>query len=148
MRVLRVLLRCFAYLWALPYTLFGVSAGLVMLCCGGRVRWCHGAAEFHGGALARWFTRLPRPVRFDAITLGHTILALDESTLECWRHHEHVHVAQYERWGIFFVPAYALSSLWQLACGRCAYRDNHFEKQACAVDVPPTDAVPSGKNAA
>ena len=43
-----------------------------------------------------------------------------------------MHVRQYERWGIFFLPAYALSSLWQLAHGRDWYRDNRFELRAYA----------------
>jgi hypothetical protein len=41
-------------------------------------------------------------------------------------------VRQYERWGAFFIPAYLLSSLVQLARGRDPYRENHFERQAYA----------------
>jgi hypothetical protein len=68
-----------------------------------------------------------------ALTLGHVILGRDRSCLERCRRHERVHVGQYERWGPLFLPAYAASSLWQLACGRDPYRDNHFERQAFAV---------------
>ena len=32
--------------------------------------------------------------------------------LNSLRDHEQVHVAQYERWGVFFVPGYLLSSAW------------------------------------
>lgn len=46
--------------------------------------------------------------------------------------HERVHVAQYGRWGLFFLPAYGLSSLWQLIRGRRPYWDNHFEIEARA----------------
>ncbi|MDO8964417.1 MAG: hypothetical protein Q7W30_08015 [Coriobacteriia bacterium] len=49
--------------------------------------------------------------------------------------HEHVHVRQYERWGPFFLPAYAISSLVQLARGGDPYRDNRFERQAYAESV-------------
>ena len=33
----------------------------------------------------------------------------------------------------FFLPAYALSGLWQLVHGRHWYRDNFFERQAYVV---------------
>ena len=70
------------------------------------------------------------PGRFTAITLGHVIIAACSNDLDRCRAHEHVHVAQCERWGPFFIPAYLLSSLWQLARGRRMYRDNAFEKEA------------------
>ena len=44
-------------------------------------------------------------------------LLLDSSS-----NHEQVHVAQYERWGVFFVPGYLLSSAWQTASRRHAVR--------------------------
>jgi hypothetical protein len=69
------------------------------------------------------------------MTLGHVILAVDRSALNELRVHEHVHVRQYERWGPLFVPAYFLSSLLQLLRGRHPYRENHFERQAYAVDA-------------
>jgi hypothetical protein len=68
----------------------------------------------------------------EALTLGHVVLGRDRRCLERCREHERVHVAQYERWGPLFLPAYLLSSLWLLATGRDPYRDNPFERQAFA----------------
>ncbi len=59
---------------------------------------------------------------FEAITLGHVIVAggrLDDRLLA----HELAHVAQHERWGPLFYPAYLLAS----AAG---YRRNPFERAA------------------
>jgi len=76
--------------------------------------------------------------RFRAITLGHVILATDKATLSAAREHEHVHVRQYERWGPLFLPAYIISSGWQILLGRRIYRDNYFERQAFASDAERT----------
>jgi hypothetical protein len=126
--------RCAAYLWASPNSLLGLTAGLLMLASGARVRSVQGVAEFHGGSIARLFAKLPHPYCFAAITFGHVILGCDPQQLDAARRHEHVHVRQYERWGPFLLPAYALSSLWQLLNGRRIYRDNVFEREAYAVD--------------
>lgn len=123
--------------WAAPYTALGLLGGLVMLAAGGRVRVVRGTFEFSGGRIGHGVDRLPLRCRFSAITLGHVILGVSAPALDALRDHEQVHVAQYERWGLFFVPAYWLSSAWQICCGRCAYRDNYFEKQARAIDVAP-----------
>jgi hypothetical protein len=100
----------------------------MLLGAGARV--VEGAIEFSGGRLGALLasSAIGCPVR--AVTLGHVILGTDAATLDCARSHEQVHVRQYERWGPFFLPAYLLSSLWQLACGRRCYRDNWFERQA------------------
>ena len=124
-----------AWLWASPNTLLGWALGLVVLSLGGRLQFVSGVAEFHGGALSRLARSLPPRMRFGAITLGHVILGVSSDALARLRTHEHVHVRQYERWGPFFLPAYALSSAWQLANGRGAYRSNHFERQAFAQEA-------------
>ena len=80
------------------------------------------------------------PLRFDAITLGHVILALDCLCLEAVRAHEHVHVRQYERWGALFVPAYLAASVWQGLRGGALYRDNVFEREAYAAS--PISSMP------
>lgn len=67
---------------------------------------------------------------FRAITFGHVIIAVTRYELERMRAHEHVHVRQYERWGMFFFAAYIASSVWQLLRGRNAYWDNCFEVEA------------------
>ena len=126
-------LRIARYAWPSPYTVLGLLLGALSLLFGGRWRRHLGALEFFGGYLGAALARLPQPLGFSAMTLGHVILAVDRSALAQLRHHEHVHVRQYERWGPFFVPAYLLSSLLQLLRGRNPYRENHFERQAYAL---------------
>lgn len=91
---------------------------------GWRVRPRHGPAGW-----------LLRRSHFDAITLGHVVLAVDARAMWRWRQHERVHVRQYERWGALFFPLYLGASLWALARGGSAYRDNALEREAFA---PPT----------
>ena len=122
------------YLWALPNSLLGLAAGLLMLAAGGRARVIEGALEFGGGAIGRALIDRQPPFRFRAMTLGHVIVGASAEDLDAARPHEQVHVRQYERWGPFFLPAYLLSCAWQLACGRSGYRDNYFERQARAHD--------------
>lgn len=120
------------YLWASPYTALGLVLGAVALLCGARWRTHLGVVEFFGGRLGALLAKLPQPLAFSAMTLGHVILAVDRSALAQLRQHERVHVRQYEHWGPFFLPAYLLSSLLQLLRGRNPYRENHFERQAYA----------------
>jgi hypothetical protein len=124
--------RLFRYLWAAPYTLLGLLLGAVAILCGAGARRHHGVVEIYGGAIGRRLARPRQPLGFAAMTLGHVILAVDRSALVQLRYHEHVHVRQYERWGLLFLPAYFLSSLLQLLRGRNPYRENHFERQAYA----------------
>ena len=126
-----------AYAWAAPNTALGLVAGLAMLAMGGQSRVVRGTLEFSGGLLPAGLARLPPQWRFSAITLGHVILGVNAQVLDLLRDHEQVHVAQYGRWGPFFIPAYLLNSAWQMCCGRCAYRDNYFERQEHAIDVAP-----------
>jgi hypothetical protein len=135
MSIARIAWRTAGYLWASPNSALGALAGLAVLCLGGRARYHTGTLEFGGGLLGKLVERLPARCRFSAITFGHVILGIDESVLAQARVHERVHVRQYECWGPFFLPAYALSSAWQLACGRCAYRDNFFERAAFATEA-------------
>ena len=58
-----------------------------------------------------------------AITLGHVIVFTREPTPRLWRH-ELAHVAQYERFGLAFLPLY----LWFYA--RHGYVAHPFERQA------------------
>lgn len=132
MKFFSIGVRLAAYLWAGPNTLLGAMAGILVLGFGGRVRLVQGVAEFHGGLVGRFFAALPAGYRFSAMTLGHVILGISPAALEAVRSHEHVHVRQCERWGPLFLPAYGLSSLWQLLRGRRVYRDNYFERQAFA----------------
>ena len=86
------------------------------------------------------------PWRFQAITFGHIVLGFSHAVLAQVRAHEHVHVRQYERWGILFFPLYLGSSVWQLLRGRDPNWRNHFEVAAFRNSAPlPSalaDAVP------
>lgn len=122
--------RLIGYAWASPNTAIGVALGGLSVLFGARARLVDGVIEFTGGELGTFFASPLVGCPFRAVTLGHVILGTDAASLDCARTHEHVHVRQYEQWGPLFLPAYALSSLWQLACGRRFYRDNWFERQA------------------
>jgi len=125
--------RLFRYVWPIPYTVLGLLLGGVAVLGGASMRRHHGVIEISGGRVGAAVARLPQPLGFSAMTLGHVILAVDRSALAQLRRHEHVHVRQYERWGPLFLPAYLLSSLLQLLRGRNPYRENHFERQAYAL---------------
>ena len=124
--------RIAAYVWAGPNTLLGLLVGMLLLASGGRYRVVRGAIEISGESLRRLMLAPSATLRFRALTLGHVILGVTAADLECVRQHEHVHVTQYERWGPLFLPAYLISSLWQLVRGRRAYHDNVFERRAYA----------------
>jgi hypothetical protein len=105
------------YLWAGPNSLVGLVGGLSTR--RRPVRW-RGVLLFEdaGGGLARFL----RWRGFAAITLGHVIVAnrpLDDRVLA----HELEHVAQHERWGPLYYPAYLLGSV-------LGYRRNPFERAA------------------
>jgi hypothetical protein len=105
------------YLWAGPNSLVGLVGGLSTR--RRPVRW-RGVLLFEdaGGGLARFL----RWRGFAAITLGHVIVAnrpLDDEILA----HELTHVAQSERWGPLYYPAYLLGSV-------LGYRRNPFERAA------------------
>ena len=119
-----------SYAWASPNSFIGLVIGGAMILLGARAGRIAGVLEVAGGLVGTLLgpSRIALPWR--AMTLGHVILGIDEAALEQSRAHEHVHVRQYEQWGPFFLPAYVVSSLWQLACGRRCYRDNWFERQA------------------
>ena len=105
------------YVWAGPNSLVGLAGGLSTR--RRPVRW-RGVLLFEdaSGGLARFL----RWRGFAAITLGHVIVAnrpLDDELLA----HELEHVAQHERWGPLYYPAYLLGSV-------LGYRRNPFERAA------------------
>jgi len=120
--------------WALPYTLLGLTIGVLGLATGGRAR-CRGrVVEFYEGGV-KWFVqRLPQGEFTLAMTLGHTILGQTEAALDIAYEHEMAHVRQYERWGPLMGPAYLFASLYMHLTGRHAYRDNPFEREAYGHD--------------
>ena len=105
------------YVWAGPNSLVGLVGALTTR--RRPVRW-RGVLLFEdaSGGLARFLHWRG----FTAITLGHVIVAnraLDDRLLA----HELEHVAQAERWGPLYYPAYLLGSVR-------GYRRNPFERAA------------------
>jgi hypothetical protein len=118
------------YAWAGPNSLIGLVIGGALMLLGARASRVDGVVEVAGGLVGTFLGQKRIALPWRAMTLGHVIVGIDEAALRQSRAHEHVHVRQYEQWGPFFLPAYVVSSLWQLACGRRCYRDNWFERQA------------------
>ena len=117
------------YIWACPATAFGLA--LAALLGRGGMMVVDGVLEAHSPALAWMLSRfVPLGGEVAAITFGHVVLGRDEATLAATRAHERVHVAQYERWGPLFIPAYLMSGLWAFARGGHPYFDNWFEREA------------------
>lgn len=122
------------YAWASPTSAIGLVVAGLALALGARARLVRGVLEVTGppgrsrrtGLLAH----LARRSRFDAITLGHVVLAWDGQRMARWRAHERVHVRQCERWGPLFLPAYLLAGALAWCRGGSAYRDNAFEREA------------------
>lgn len=117
------------YSWAAPTTAVGLLLASVLLLTGASIRRHAGVLEVSGG----WFAhRLASLSGFAALTLGHVILGQSAPCLQRLRQHEHVHVRQAERWGMFFIPVYVLAGLWQWLRGRHVYFDHPFEQEAFA----------------
>ena len=126
-----MLRRLWAYLWVAPVTVPCLFFLPLAYLTGGRAQIVRGVLEIHGGLitvmLKRW---LLRPAA--AMTLGHIILGRDQQCLEHSRTHEHVHVRQYERWGILMLPIYLGASTILYLRGFDPYLDNPFEREAFA----------------
>ena len=108
----------------------GMGIGLLGVATGGKARRRGLVFEFCVGAVAAVLER--HPLQVMALTLGHAVLALNQAALDVSRDHERVHVGQYDRWGLLFVPAYLLCSLGAWLAGKNVYRDNPFERAAFA----------------
>lgn len=130
MKIFFSAIRMLRYLWASPYSFVGLLLSLVAVLYGATMRIRGGTLEVAGGPISEWISRLPRPLRFFGITLGHVILGPSHLQLGSHRAHERVHVRQYERWGVLFIPLYLASSLVQVLRGRDPYLENRFEREA------------------
>ncbi len=128
-------MRPLRYLWAAPWTLVGAALTPLVVLSGGRAAVREGILELSGGMLPAILRRLP-PGRVAAITVGHTVLAVDGATLDQTRAHERVHVTQFERWGPLFPVMYGLASWTAWRRGQHYYLDNRFEREA-REGVPP-----------
>lgn len=126
---MKVLVRVILYVWTSPNSLIGLSLGLIGLLTGGRVQVKEGCLEFFGGFVSGGLACLGRQ-GVAAMTLGHAILGQDIETLEIVRTHEQIHVRQYEKWGVLFIPVYLVCSICLWFAGKDCYRDNPFEQQA------------------
>lgn len=127
--------RIFGYLWASPWTLAALCVVAVARLLGCTVIGHRGTIGCYGPAMQKLLRCAPIAGGAAAITFGHVILATDRQTFDRTFEHELVHVRQYERWGLFFVPAYVLASLWLMLRRKDYYRENPFEKPAFALDA-------------
>lgn len=136
-RPVQMLLRILATIWALPTTLVGLLLLGLAVVTGGRASLVDGVLEAHGGWVRWALARMPVGRGGGAtMTLGHVVLGTSQAALAVTRAHERAHVSQCERWGPFFLPAYAIASLFALMRGADPYRDNRFEREAFAVANP------------
>jgi hypothetical protein len=116
------------YVWAGPNSLVGLVGGLTTR--SRPVRW-RGVLLFEDASAG--LARFLRWRGFTAITLGHVIVAnrpLSDRLLA----HELEHVAQHERWGPLYYPAYLLGSV-------LGYRRNPFERAASRAAATVGDAL-------
>lgn len=124
------LLLMLALVWASPWTLLGLAIGLAARASGGGCQRVGHVLEFYGGVIDRVLRWVPISGGAAAMTLGHCVIARTRGDLDRSRRHELVHVAQYERWGPLFVPAYLACSAWCWLRGYHPYLDNPFEEEA------------------
>ena len=107
--------RIIGYIWAAPVTVLALAFVPLAWLTGGEARVVGGAVEVYGGLVS---LLLRRGLVFfgpgAAMTLGHVILGRDRVCLDRSREHEHVHVRQYERWGVFMLPVYLVASTRRL----------------------------------
>jgi hypothetical protein len=117
------------YIWPSPITAMGLVIVAISRVMGGSSRVVQGTVEGWGG-LATWIIERGLAGKVACMTLGHVILGLNGERLVRFRTHEQVHVRQYEKWGVLFVPLYLASSFLAWAQGKHCYRDNVFEQEA------------------
>jgi hypothetical protein len=117
-----------AYLWVAPASLLGLLLGAVAYFLGASVKRRFGVLEVAGNSRTPVLRSISR--HFEAITLGHVIVGRNHGTLARWRSHEHVHIRQYERWGILMPVLYLLASVRAWMGGKHFYWDNVFEVEA------------------
>jgi len=129
------MLRVAAYLWALPVTLLGLLIVLMARNSGGVQQQIDGVLEVAGGWPARVLLHgFPFSGPVAAITLGHVVVGVSLDALEQTRVHEHVHVRQFERWGVLMVLLYPLAGVIAALRGGNPYIDNVFEREARAAE--------------
>ena len=128
------LARGVGYAWAAPATVLGLVVAVPALALGARSRTERGVLEVFGGRLATLLARLPVTRHFEAVTLGHVVLADSHVALDRQRRHERAHVRQFERWGVLLFPMYLAAGVLEAFRGRHPYHDNRFEREARAAE--------------
>ena len=118
------------YLWAAPITVLGLILAVAAWARGAHLAVKNGVFEVWGAPVARVVNRLPRALQFEAIAFGHVVFAQNGALMDEWRAHVRALVRPYERWGVFFWPAYAIASVIAYLRGGDAYVDNYFEREA------------------
>lgn len=118
------------YFWPSPYTLLGLLVFLVPIRGSRSLLTHHGTIGVIGPAIDRLLSRAPVIGGALAMTFGHTILAKDREAFFSTWNHERVHVQQYQRWGLLFIPLYLGASLWLKLRKKDPYWDNPFEIEA------------------
>jgi hypothetical protein len=115
------------YLWPLPVTLIGLCVAMVAKCTGGRMHLNAGVVEAWGGWPGWWLRGGRVRQGGAAVALGHVIVARDETCMHQSRSHEMYHVRQYERFGIFLIPAYYIIAFSLRLRGLHPYLDHPME---------------------
>ncbi len=120
------------YMWASPASAMGICAGCIASLIGAEIKRVEGVLEVSLAPRSTVLCKAVACLPFSAITLGHVVIACSAQDQAALRTHERAHVAQYEIWGVLFLLAYPLESLFQLLIGRQPYLDNRFEVAARA----------------
>jgi len=112
------------FIWCLPLTIAGVIVALAVGCkYSKREGWTF---LFES---SEWYNNFFfKPRRVWAYTWGATIIFAHKQPLTPRvLKHEQVHFKQACIFGVFMLPLYGLSSLYNKLTGKNAYWDNHFE---------------------
>ncbi len=117
-------------LWAAPWSLVGLLIGVLGLLSGGHVQRKGRVLELYGGCLPTILHFFPFYSGSPVATFGQVVLGRSSRHLNACRMHQLVHVRQYERWGLLFVPAYLSCSVAMWFRGKHPYYDNPFELSA------------------
>jgi len=120
-------MRIIGYIWAAPVTAIGILLSVLAFATGGSVTLRKGILTACGGTTGKLLCSTKFRRGGAAMALGHVIIARNQECLDRSWNHELFHVRQFERWGIFLLPAYWLVSFTLWCRGYDPYLDNPFE---------------------
>jgi hypothetical protein len=116
-------------IWTFPNSFLGLL--FIFLAVKGSVHIVDGSVEIESPLIANVFQKITNSEgSLLALTLGQFVIGCNKTVLRSARKHERVHVRQYERWGILFIPAFFIASFYAKLGGRHPYKDNIFEREA------------------